>query len=150
MTEISAIHHSGLHVRDIEASVRFYVDLLGLELVARQERNGGYVAEIVGYPGAVMRFAFVRPPGGGPMIELIQYVDPAGTPIDTATKNPGTGHVCFSVRDIHAIFDRLSAAGVRFKSAAPVPITEGINKGGFGVYLLDPDDITLEMIQPPA
>jgi lactoylglutathione lyase len=146
--DISGIHHTGLHVGDIERSVAFYRDLLGLELLTRQESKNGYVAEIVGYPGAEMRFAFLRHPSGGPIIELIQYVEPAGQPIDTATKNPGTAHVCFAVRDIQATYGRLKAAGVRFKSEAPVAITRGINAGGYGIYLTDPDGITLELLQP--
>jgi hypothetical protein len=31
-----------------------------------------------------------------------------------------------------------------------VAIEQGVNQGGFTVYFLDPDDITLEMLQPPA
>ena len=41
----------------------------------------------------------------------------------------------------------LSARGVRFKSA-PVEVTHGRNVGAKAVYLLDPDDVTLELIQP--
>jgi hypothetical protein len=36
---------------------------------------------------------------------------------------------------------------VRFKSE-PVEITHGRNRGAKAVYLLDPDDITLELVQP--
>jgi ribosomal protein L14E/L6E/L27E len=36
---------------------------------------------------------------------------------------------------------------VRFKSA-PVEVTHGRNAGAKAVYLLDPDDVTLEFIQP--
>ena len=52
--------------------------------------------------------------------------------------------------DIHATFERLRAAGVAFKSAAPVAITAGANRGGHAVYFTDPDGITLELLQPPA
>jgi catechol 2,3-dioxygenase-like lactoylglutathione lyase family enzyme len=45
---------------------------------------------------------------------------------------------------------RMAALGVRFRSE-PVAIEAGINRGGFTCYFLDPDDITLEIIQaPPA
>jgi catechol 2,3-dioxygenase-like lactoylglutathione lyase family enzyme len=146
--DISGIHHTGLHVSDIERSVDFYHGLLGLELLARRESKSDYVADVVGYPGAELRFAWLRHRGGGPIIELIQYVDPAGTPIDPATKNPGTAHVCFAVPDIQATYERLKAAGVRFKSDGPVAITGGPNVGGFGIYFTDPDGITLELHQP--
>ncbi len=44
-------------------------------------------------------------------------------------------------------YERMKALGVRFKSE-PVRITAGRNEGGWTVYFLDPDDITLEMVQP--
>ena len=43
----------------------------------------------------------------------------------------------------------MTTLGVRFRSD-PVAIEAGINRGGFTCYFLDPDDITLEIIQPPA
>ncbi len=52
--------------------------------------------------------------------------------------------------DIQAEVDRLKASGVQFKSAAPNLITGGVNRGGYTIYFLDPDGITLELIQPPA
>ena len=148
MGEISGINHTGLHVRDIERSIAFYRDVIGLELLARRESRADYVADIVGYPGAVLQMAWLRHHSGGPVIELLQYVEPAGTPIDTATPNPGTAHVCFNVPDIRATHERLKVAGVRFKSDGPVAITKGINQGGYGIYFTDPDGITLELIQP--
>ncbi len=149
MPDISGIHHAGLHVRDVARSVAFYRDLLGLQLLAERESRADYVGEIVGYPGATIRLAWLQHPHGGPILELLQYVDPAGTPVDTATPNPGTAHVAFSVPDILATFERLRAAGIAFKSAAPVAITAGANRGGYAAYFTDPDGITLELLQPP-
>ena len=48
-----------------------------------------YVGKIVAYPGATIRMAWLRHPDGGPILELLQYVDPAGTPVDTAPAEPG-------------------------------------------------------------
>jgi catechol 2,3-dioxygenase-like lactoylglutathione lyase family enzyme len=150
MSDISGVHHTGLHVRDLARSVAFYRDLLGLQLLAEREARADYVGEVVGYPGATIRMAWLRHPDGGPIVELLQYVDPAGTPVDTATPNPGTAHLAFSVPNIQATVQRLRAAGVAsFKSAAPVAITAGANRGGYAVYFTDPDGITLELLQPP-
>ena len=149
MPDISGIHHAGLHVRDVARSVAFYRDLLGLQLLAERESRADYVGEIVGYPGATIRLAWLQHADGGPILELLQYVDPAGTPVDTATPNPGTSHVAFTVPDILATFERLRAAGIAFKSAAPVAITAGANRGGYAAYFTDPDGITLELLQPP-
>jgi len=56
--------------------------------------------------------------------------------------------MAFTVEDIHAEYNRLLRAGVKFRSE-PIPITAGINKGGATVYFLDPDGVTLELLQPP-
>jgi extradiol dioxygenase family protein len=55
--------------------------------------------------------------------------------------------VSFVVDDLDAVYRDLSARGVRFKSP-PVVIDHGRNAGAKAVYLLDPDDITLELVQP--
>ena len=148
LLDITGVNHTGLQVRDIERSIAFYRDLIGLDLLAQRESRADYVADIVGYPGAVLQMAWLRHPSGGPIVELLQYVEPAGTPIDTATPNPGTAHLCFTVPDIHATFERLKAAGVTFRSEVPVAITHGVNQGGYAVYFSDPDGIALELLQP--
>jgi catechol 2,3-dioxygenase-like lactoylglutathione lyase family enzyme len=53
------------------------------------------------------------------------------------------------VDDLPAEYERLKKLGVRFKSE-PVQITAGRHTGGYTIYFLDPDNITLEMVQPPV
>jgi hypothetical protein len=43
--------------------------------------------------------------------------------------------------------ERLRSFGARLINE-PIQITEGINKGGWDIYLHDPDGITLELLQP--
>lgn len=79
----------------------------------------------------------------------MEYVAPRGEKRDTRTENAGSAHLAFAVDDICAEYERMKALGVRFRND-PVAIEAGRNKGGYTVYLLDPDDITLEIIQPPV
>ncbi len=83
-------------------------------------------------------------------LELSEYVHPRGEKTDVATNRPGAPHLAFVTDDIQGDYTRPSAAGVQLRAPAPVAIEEGVNRGGFSVYLLDPDDTTLEMLQPPA
>ncbi len=145
--------HFSFTVADIEQSIAFYRDMLGLELVHRQEQANAYTRKFVGYPDAHLkvaqfRIAGARPTRSGHLLELVEYVAPKGQKVDTRTLNPGTAHLAFEVDDIQAEYQRMVARGVRFRSE-PVAIEAGINKGGYTVYFLDPDDITLEIIQPP-
>ena len=70
------IHHTGYTVSDLDRSVAFYRDLLGCEVIAEQEKQGGYLAAIVGYPDAHVRMAHLRVPGSEHVVELFQYLSP--------------------------------------------------------------------------
>lgn len=149
---LSEVFHTGLTVSDLDRSLTFYRDVLGLELVASQDSAQPYLRTIVGFPDAELRIAFLRLPQSdagrsGHHIELLEYRAPRGERGDARTCNPGNVHVAFLVNDLDAAYAELSAKGVRFKSP-PVAIEHGRNRGGKAVYFLDPDDITLELIQP--
>jgi catechol 2,3-dioxygenase-like lactoylglutathione lyase family enzyme len=145
---ITGANHTSFTVSDMERSLAFYRDLLGLEVLFDQEGTGGYLAAITGFPDAHLRIVHLRIPGSTHRLELVQYYRPQGQPADVRTCNPGSAHLCFEVADLEAAYQRLRAAGVRFRSE-PTPITAGANKGGAALYLLDPDGITLELFQPP-
>jgi len=149
---IEQVFHTGLTVSDLDRSIAFYRDLLGFELVTQWDSAQPYLRTIVGFPEAELRIALLRLPGGtagasGHHVELLEYKAPRGARGDPRTCNPGNAHIAFMVEDLDQAYAELRAKGVRFKSA-PVEITHGRNRGGKAVYFLDPDDITLEFIQP--
>jgi catechol 2,3-dioxygenase-like lactoylglutathione lyase family enzyme len=147
---LTGISHTSFTVSDMERSLAFYRDLLGLVVVGEVERQGEFIEQVVGFPGARLRIVGLKlPHGSDHVLELIEYRSPRGQRIDTRTCNPGSTHLCFVTDDIHAAYEDLRGKGVRFKSA-PVRVPSGPNAGGYDVYFLDPDDITLELSQPPA
>ena len=76
MAEAKRLHHTGFTVSDLDRSLAFYGDLLGFDVVIRQEKRGGYLAEIVGYPDADVRMAHIALPDSDHRLELFQYVSP--------------------------------------------------------------------------
>jgi lactoylglutathione lyase len=143
------IVHVGVTVSDLERSVHFYTEGLGLEVAARQTSAAGYLS-LVGYPGLEIATAFVAAPGGGVRIELQEYRRVG----DHGSREPGTApvgssHICLRVDDVAAALQRAEAAGGR-RVTDPVGIDSGINDGGAAVYLRDPDGYTIELFQPPA
>lgn len=151
---ILGIWHTSFTVADLERSIRFYRDDLGLELVHVQEQSNEYTRTFVGYPDAHLKIAQFAIPNGprtrsGHVLELVQYLSPIGDPLQAERYQPGAAHLAFWVQDTRALYQRLTLRGVRFISE-PVEITAGINRGGATVYLQDPDGNTLEFVTAPA
>ena len=145
---MTSLLHTGLTVRDLDRSLAFYRDTLGMETVFEQEKEGGYLAAIVGYPRAHVRMAHLAFPGDGHRLELFQYLEPEPRGEPGEPRDLGITHVCLLVEDVGALHERLRSAGVDFYSD-PVLVDTGANAGGVGVYLRDPDGITLELVQRP-
>ena len=72
---ITGLNHSGLVVEDLEKSVHFYRDVIGLEVVRTIDRDGGPISEVVGYENTHLKGAMLSL-NDGHVIELIQYVRP--------------------------------------------------------------------------
>jgi catechol 2,3-dioxygenase-like lactoylglutathione lyase family enzyme len=151
---LRGVWHFSFTVADLDRSVAFYRDLLGFELVHTQEQDNAYTRRLVGLPDAALRVAQLAVPGQPRGIsthdlELVEYVRPKGIRGERRICDPGEAHLAIAVEDAVGMYERLSAAGVRFVSS-PNAITAGVNEGGYACYFLDPDAIVLELLQPPA
>lgn len=152
---ILSYFHLSFTVSDIERSVAFYRDVMRFRLVHRMVHDQAYTSSQIGFANALLKVALFTIPGmpqapSGHLLELIEYVNPRGEPIEMATNRPGVAHLALQVDDIHAEFERLKALGVRSRSTAPVQVTHGRHTGGWTCYMLDPDNITLELVQLPV
>jgi len=147
--QLSDMHHLGLTVSDIEKSIHFYRDLLGMTLVNRRPSvTEGYVAQQTGYESVELNVAsFKINEASRQSMEVVQYMNNAGDPTTTETNRAGNSHFCVLVDDLMSCYTDLLAQGVKFKSE-PVRITAGPNEGGLVIYLFDPDGYMLELFQP--
>jgi catechol 2,3-dioxygenase-like lactoylglutathione lyase family enzyme len=144
---IRDFHHTVLLVSDFERSVAFYCDMLGFELVSKDDdRRGPFLDQMFALEGVVIKLALVR--GGGKIIELIEPVAPAELVVtDASTASYGIARLGFEVDEIDAMVDDLRAKGVEFLSDI-VDMTVGHYAGGKVVFFKDPDGILLELQQP--
>jgi catechol 2,3-dioxygenase-like lactoylglutathione lyase family enzyme len=125
---IKGICHFGLSVSDLDESVQFYTEILGLELSERRDKDAFFqigeddVLALIQYPGGTERFdAEMRP------------------------KNRGKAftHFGLTADSVQAVFefqDHLKAGGVRI-------VKEAYERwDGASLYFLDPNGYTLEYI----
>lgn len=144
---MKALHHVGITVKDLDASIRFYHDVLGLPFDSEPSPwfDNPELGPAVGVPGAALRQVCLH--AGNTILELLEYRSPP-----SATSNPlpsndvGASHVAFLVDDVHAKKAELEAQGVRFLSDVNV-VDEGTLSGWRWVYFVDPDGYPLELVE---
>ena len=143
---IIGVNHTSFTVKNLDISIPFYRDLLGLSIINIAERPPEFSEKVTGIPGAYIKIAYLD--AWGHKLELIQYLMPHGKKIDARTCDVGSAHLAFNVNDIYRMYKELVDRGVIFKSE-PIVIPSGPNKGGLTIYLEDPDGIILEFINSP-
>lgn len=144
---IKRVAHTGITVRNLEASIEFYQNVLGLELI--QEPTEKIMSEEldigIGVSGVILRVAIFKIGDG--ILELLQYHNPT-SPIEKSLppNSLGSMHIAMEVNDIYAKIEELEDKGVIFNSK-PNTITEGALSGCKWAYFKDIDGILIELVE---
>lgn len=146
---VQRFNHFNVSVADMEAAIRFWKDLLGLELTGRGIVRYDHLDLIVGLDDTKIEWAELNIPGGG-IIELFCYHNPTGTPVDPAVNNPGTTHFALEVSDLDTLVRELQEAGITTTSRDAVRIPFGDWGGWKCIYVREPNGITIELLERPA
>jgi lactoylglutathione lyase len=120
--------HTMVRVTDIEASLRFYRDALGMEVLSRRDNEAGRYTLV-----------FLCAPGDNTAQIELTYNWPKqdGTP-EAYTGGRNFGHVAYAVEDIYATCQRLIDHGVTI-SRPP--------RDGRVAFVRSPDQISIELLQ---
>ena len=140
-----AMTHTGFVVKDLDTSLSFYRDALGLDVVREADVSDEGLSKVVGYQDARLKVAMVKGTDGH-LLELIQYVNPPVIPRQPEElferSVSGASHLAFVVDDIDAVFDRLIGIGGRILN--PLSVTR---TGKKACYMQDPDGNWVELAE---
>jgi lactoylglutathione lyase len=115
--------HTMVRVTDIEQSLRFYRDALGLELLSRRDNEAGRFTLV-----------FLAAPGDhDAQVELTYNWDP-----EAYSGGRNFGHLAYAVDDIYAACRRLADHGVTINRPP---------RDGRMAFVRSPDDISVELLQ---
>src|SRR5690606_510366 len=115
--------HTMVRVTDLEASLRFYRDALGLEIIRERE-----------YPQGRFTLIYLAAPGDqAAQVELTYNWDP-----ETYTGGRNFGHIAYEVTDIYATCERLMQHGITINRPP---------RDGRMAFVRSPDDISIELLQ---
>ena len=122
--------HTMVRISDVEASLHFYCDLLGLELMKTIEsEKGRFTIYFLCTPSDKQAYETTR----APALELTYKWDP-----ETYTGGRNLGHLAYGVEDIYGLCEKLMAAGVTINRPP---------RDGNMAFVLSPDGISIELLQ---
>ena len=120
--------HTMLRVLDLELSLKFYCEILGMKILRRTDYpEGRFTNTFIGY-GAEVYF---------PTLELTHNWDQK-EPYD---KGNGWGHICIEAPDVYKACEELCAAGIKI-TRPPGPMKHGTRVIAF---CEDPDGYKVEL-----
>lgn len=142
---ITGFFHVAVTTANIEQSLRFYRDGLGLH-VARRAKASSTAREIWALDPDDVDIAFLEVPGGV-LIELFEFHGIERHPASSRPCDPASSHFCLYVNEIEALHERMAELGFRSRSGRVVTIADGPLQGCKAVYLIDPDGYHVELFQ---
>jgi glyoxylase I family protein len=136
---ISGFSHVCIAVSDAEASLRFYRDVLGLDVFFDVELEGPPMEVVTGEAGA--RGRMIGGMLGGTVVELLEF---AHRKLPARTENMlGYTNISLSVRDVDATLAAITAAGL-------APEQDPVEIGGVRMFFVrDPDGTPVEFVSYP-
>lgn len=114
--------HTMVRVKDLDASLKFYRDLLGLKEVRRKEFEKGRFTLV-----------FLATEEGEPSVELTYNWD-----TEDYDGGRNFGHLAYQVEDIYAVCQTFMDAGVTINRPP---------RDGHMAFVRSPDNISIELIQ---
>lgn len=143
---IKGVRHTGLVVRNLERSLKFY-ELLGLKIYKREIEKGEYIDALVGIKDVEVEWAKLDHPLGG-TIELLEYKShPDSEAINSPQPIPSnkitSGHVALTVDNLEEIYQILLEE--KYDCNSPPLVNP---RGNVKIlYCHDPDGIIIELIE---
>ncbi len=142
---MTMVHHTGLCPADIEKSLRFYRDGIGLTVLADFAMDAD-LEPLLGRRTSHVRAVFLGSPDS-PQGGTLELLDPGGADIREEPKGSGTPHrgvfLLSFVVDVEEVLSRLANLGI---GGEPRTMTTA---GGVTAAVVDPDGVTVELLSGP-
>lgn len=149
---LQGAEHIGLTVPDLETATRFFVDVLGAEMLFEigpfSSEDDWMEKHLGAHPRAVIRRLRMLRLANGPSLELFEYASPDQSHDRPRNSDAGGHHIAFYVADMAAAVEYLRAREV-VVLGDPTMMTDGASAGLTWVYFLAPWGLQLELVSAP-
>jgi catechol 2,3-dioxygenase-like lactoylglutathione lyase family enzyme len=146
---VEGLDHVGLACADLDRTVAFFAEVLGIPVRSRGELDG-HAGAAVGVPDLRGRFADLDL-GADRTLELFEIHRPPGARVENDPLRPGGTHIALSVTGITELATRARAAGYTTRSPEPIELSEpGFWHGLRTIYIDGPEDLCVELVERRA
>ena len=139
---IKDVRHVGIMVSDMEKSLKFYRDLLGLKVKSLVDEEGEFLDNMLAHENVKNKVAKLYAKNGNALIELIDSRSYANKK-DRDFFTIGASHFALTVDDLEKTYDYLVKNGVKF-TAPPQQTPDRFAKVTF---CEDPDGTPIELVE---
>lgn len=140
---MKSLRHAGIVVGDMDRSLGFYRDLLGLKVKSQKSESSQYIDAICGTKGAELTTVKLAAQDGS-LIELLCFGSRKDRKVSAGKLDDiGLTHISFTVDDAENEYRRLAASGIEFNSKPQVS-PDGYAKV---VFCKDPDGVFVELVE---
>ncbi len=140
---VKSFLHVGVGVKDLEESVRFYTEVMGMEVEYRTHNEGEKISRVVDVEDACFDVCMLIK--NDLRLELLAYGNPDSAKQESPIKQDELGliHLAFLVDDVDKEYERIKALGYKF-NVAPLVAREN---GPKITYFTGPDNVVIEIFQ---
>ncbi|HCE45350.1 MAG TPA: hypothetical protein DET40_17560 [Lentisphaeria bacterium] len=138
------VRHFGIVVKDMEKSLRFYRDMLGLDIFSDNVEQGDFIDRILGLRKIEVRTIKMGVSKDATLVELLEFRSHKGEGTSRSQiYDIGPRHIAIEVEDVDSAYSSLVEKGISFLST-PETSPEGKAKVAF---CQDPDGTPVELVQ---
>lgn len=140
---IKEARHIGIVVKNLDKSLEFYRDLLGLKIVREMDESGRYIDNMLSLKNVKVRTVKMSANNGVTLIELLEFKSPLGNQRNCKVNDIGVSHIAFTVNDLNKCYEFFKGNGIKF-NAPPQISPDGCAKVTF---CHDPDNNPIELVE---
>lgn len=140
---IKEARHFGIAVKNMEESLKFYRDLLGLKIVREMDEHGEYIENMLNMENVRVKTIKLSVNNETTLVELLEFNSYPKEPVGHKIFDLGASHIAFTVNNLDECYDFLISKGIKFNSPPQIS-PDGYAKVCF---CHDPDNTPVELVE---
>jgi len=139
---VIGFRHTGIIVKNMKESQRFYEDFLGLVVMQDYADESKYINDVLGLSDGKVHMVKLKSIDGY-IIELLEYINHPTDFTNLPFFNVGSCHIAFTVKNADQMYHRLKNAGIEIISE---PLLSS-DKTAKVFFCIDPNSIRVELVE---